>query len=226
MIVKKDRNCQVKDYISKKFCIESDELVYIRENSLIEGLRPIAVPAHVGKMLYLLARMQNAKKILEIGTLGGYSTIWLARALVPGGKIISLELEEPIVALARQHIAHAKMEDRIEVRQGDAATLMREMIASKEESFDLIFIDADKQNYPTYLTLALELSRSGTLILTDNLIPKRDEIGPHDPQDNEAEGIYACNDMLASDPRLESMLFTTIVGDHGRVDALGVAIVL
>lgn len=223
MIDALDRNRQIKDYISNLFAKETIGQIYARENSLQNGLKHIEVPAMVGKMLYLLTRLQQPKRVLEIGTLGGYSTLWLARALTPDAKIITVDYDENSFRIARGHFEVAACE--IEMRLGSAEIVLKKMISDGEAPFDLIFIDADKEEYPLYLELAISLSRSGTLILSDNLIPKRGEIEAPDPRDVEANAIYAFNQRMANHPRLDSSLFPTIVGENGRVDALGVAIV-
>lgn len=220
-----ERVRQVKAYICNRFSTEDLVIEKARILAEKEALKPIHVPANVGKMLYLLARLQNAKRVLEIGTLGGYSTLWLAKALPTDGKLITLECEKKNIEVAEKNFRSAGLQDLIEIRHGFASELMQQMIAEKEESFDLIFIDADKENYSDYLTLGLHLSRKGTLILSDNLIPKRGEIGFPDHRDKEALGIYAYNEIIAHHPGLEVALFPTIVGENGRIDALGVAIV-
>jgi predicted O-methyltransferase YrrM len=214
-----ERGQQIQDYIRLLFAKEDEHLEFARENSKKEGLKEIQVPAGVGKMLYLLAKLQRPKKVLEIGTLGGYSTLWLAKALPQGGKIITLENQEKNRNVAWENICTAGFQDQIEIRLGKASDLL----AGVDEIFDLIFIDADKENYLVYLKYAVKLSRPGTLILLDNLIPKRGPIGNPDRRDNEALAIYAFNQMMANHPQLEATLFTTIVKD--RLDALGVAIV-
>lgn len=192
-------------------------------NSDEKGLKPIQVPDNVAKTIYLLARLASPKKILEIGTLGGYSTLWLARALEEDGKLITLECVEKHACVARENVAFAGKEDQIEIRQGLASDLLAQMIEKDEGPFDVIFLDADKNRYPEYLEPCLRLSRPGTLILSDNLIPKRGEIGQPDPRDNEAVEIYTYNQMLKDHPLLETVLLTTLVGEEGRIDALGVS---
>ena len=125
--------------------------------------------------------------------------------------------------VAKKNIAFAGKEDKIEIRQGLASDLLSQMIDNNEGPFDVIFIDADKNSYPAYLEPCLQLSRSGTLILSDNLIPKRGPIGQPDPRDNEAVEIYTYNQMLKDHPQLETILLPTLVGDNGRIDALGVS---
>ncbi|NGX39273.1 MAG: putative O-methyltransferase [Chlamydiae bacterium] len=219
------RNRQVKDYLSVHFCDEPLAVASAKEYSEAAGLKNIHVPECVGRMLSFFARITGAKQVLEIGTLGGYSTLWLASGLVPEGKIVTIESEESHAAIARENFSRAGESERIEVHVGLAIDQLQTLIQRGAGPFDLIFIDADKDNYPAYLEPCLNLSRKGTLILSDNLIPKRGEIGGPDPRDNEAVGIYTFNQMIASHPRLESHLFPTLVGGSGRIDALGVSIV-
>lgn len=147
-------------------------------------------------MLYLLASLQKPTKILEIGTLGGYSALWLAQALQEGGKLITLENSHQHIQIAQKNFEYAGLNDLIEIRHGEASELLSQMIKNKEGPFDLIFIDADKNQYSDYLEPCLALSKKGTLILCDNLIPKRGEIGSPDPRDNEATAIYALHETL------------------------------
>lgn len=214
------RNSQIKEYTRNLFCEEDKELKDVREHSCAAALPPIAVPANVGKMLYFFCRLQQPKRVLEIGTLGGYSTLWLARGMPAEGVLLTLESEEKHCHIARENIFHANLEAQIEVRLGEAEMLLQKMIEEKEPSFDLVFIDADKKRYGAYLELVFALSHPGTLVLLDNLIPKRGVILSPDMRDVEAVSIYAFNEQLARDRRFESVLFPTIVGD-GRVDALG-----
>jgi len=225
MIGELSRNGQVKDYICHYFSQEPRSVQLTRAGSEASGLKNIQVPENVGKMLQFFIRLKNPKRVLELGTLGGYSALWMAEALSPDATVITLEMDPAHVEISRNHIARAGFQERIEVRLGDAEPLMRAMVQQGETPFDLIFIDADKEGYPHYLELAIELSKSGTLILCDNMIPKRSEIGVPDPRDQEAVAIYACNQQLSSHPRLDATLFPTIVGEKGRIDAMGVAIV-
>lgn len=219
------RTIDIKDYLGGLFGQEDEILLTIKKNAKAAKIPAIEVSSTVGKLLYCLARIQKPKRILEIGTLAGYSTVWLARALDQDGKIISLEIEPRHAAVAKKNIALAGFENQIEIREGRAQGLMDRMIQEKEGPFDLIFIDADKKNYPLYLERALQLSRAGTLILSDNLIPKEETFGSHLPGDLEANAIYQFNQEIALHPKLESVLTTTIVGKKGRIDALGISIV-
>jgi len=134
------------------------------------GLPDIDVSPAQGRMLHLFARMAGARRILEIGTLGGYSTIELARALPTGGTLISLEIEPHHVEVARSNVAKAGLSDRVDIRTGPALASLQAMIAADEGPFDFVFIDADKQNNPAYVRAAIAMSRPGTAIVVDNVI--------------------------------------------------------
>ena len=175
------------------------------------GLPSIDVSPTQGKFLHLLARMQGAKRILEIGTLGGYSTIWLARALPPLGTLISLEFNPKHAAVAKENIAQAGLASIVEIRIGPAADSLAQLQAENAEPFDLIFIDADKPNNPTYLEWALKLSRKGTLIVVDNVIRDGQIADPNNP-DPAITGTRTMFEMLAANPRLESTALQTVGG--------------
>ena len=166
-----------------------------------------------GKMLQLFARMGGARRILEIGTLGGYSTIWLARALPEGGRLVTLELEPHYAEVARDNIARAGLIDRVDVRVGPAVETLDAMIAAAEGPFDLIFIDADKPNNVAYLKAAIALGRPGTTIVVDNVV--RDG-GVADPNsdDPSIRGTRALFEAIAAEPRLSATAVQT-VGDKG-----------
>lgn len=216
-------NQEIKDYLDRRFGQESSWLHSIRTQSHDEKFPEIQVPIHVGKMLYLLAKIQKAHQILEIGTLGGYSTAWLSEALSPGGRLISLEINPEHARLAYEHLKGIQQDKRIEIRVGHGVELLAQLAAVKEGPFDLIFIDADKENNALYLDWSLSLSRPGTLILIDNLIPKGSKVGY--PSHEEAKSIYAFNDYLAQHSLLEVAAFPTLTGSNGRLDALAIAYV-
>lgn len=220
-----NRNQEVKDYIQMRFVKEDPALIHARKHSQESGLPLIHVPSHVGQLLYLLTRLKAPKKCLEIGTLGGYSTLWLLKGLPEGGSLITLELEPMHAQIAKEHIANAGYENQAEVRLGDAKKSLEAMIENHEGPFDLIFIDADKEGYSTYLDLAYALSTTGTLILSDNLIPKGEPIENAHPNNQIAHSIYAYNQKLAAHCGLETTLITTLVGELGRIDAMGFSIV-
>lgn len=212
-------NQEVKDYLDRRFSQENTLLHAIRTQSQAEGLPNIHIPMHVGKLIYLLAKIQKCRQILEIGTLGGYSTAWLAEALAPQGSLISLEIHPDHAVKAQKYLSEIKGKS-IEVRLGHAVDLLARLAVEQQEPFDLIFIDADKENNVLYLDWALSLSRPGTLILIDNLIPKGDKVGY--PAHDEAKAVYAFNDYLAQHPLLEVAAIPSITGSQGRLDALAI----
>lgn len=158
-------------YISQLFAVEDDVLQATRSAMQAAGLRPINVSASGGQLLHLLALLSGARRILEIGTLGGYSAIWLARALPADGKLISLEIDEHHADVARRNLAQAGLADKVEVRVGPALATLTAMEQGGEAPFDLAFIDADKDGYVAYLQKAVALVRNGGLILADNTLP-------------------------------------------------------
>jgi predicted O-methyltransferase YrrM len=153
--------------------------------------------------------------------LGGYSTTWLARALPADGTVITLELEQKHAEVARKNLERAGVTERVEVRVGRAVDTLRRMIAQHEAPFDLIFIDADKAGYVEYLDLALQLARSGTVILADNLI-RNGRVMDQQPRDESSRGVKAFNDALAANPRLESIILPII---RENLDGLSISIV-
>jgi caffeoyl-CoA O-methyltransferase len=185
------------------------------------GMPDIAVSPNEGKLLYLLARLVRPRRILEIGTLGGYSTTWLARALEPGGRLVTLELEPHHAAVARRNLDRAGVGGAVEVRIGPGAAALRAMIAAREEPFDAIFIDADKEGYPEYLDLSLRLSRPGTLLLADNLV-RGGAVLEGSTDESRARGVREFNARMAAHPRLEALIVPII---RERLDGLGIAIV-
>lgn len=213
---------EVKNYLDRRFGYESGLMHYIRTQSEKENLPGIQVPIYLGRMIYLLAKIQNPQKILEIGTLGGYSTACLGNALPLEGRMISLEVNSFYAERARDHLRSLK-DKNIDIRIGQAVELLAQIDAAQEGPFDLIFIDADKENIVLYLDWSLKLSRPGTLILIDNLIPKGSKVGYS--YNEEAKLIYDFNDYLAQHPMLEIAAFPTLVGQEGRLDAMAVAYV-
>jgi len=186
------------------------------------GLPSIAVSATQGKFLSILAMAMGAQRILEIGTLGGYSTIWLARGLGAGGQVVTLELSATHATVAAANIARAGLADRVEIVVGPAAASLRMLAEREVPPFDLVFIDADKTGYPEYLGLVLELSRPGTLIIADNIVRDGAVIEP-DSDDADVRAVRRYNELLAADPRLAATLLQT-VGPKGY-DGFAIAIV-
>lgn len=208
-------------YIECLFTPEDSALSQNIRESAEAGLPAIQVSANQGKLLYLIAKVCGARRILEIGTLGGYSTTWLARALPPHGSVITLEYEAKHAQVARRNLECAGVAPQVEIRVGPASASLRELIARGAEPFDLIFIDADKVSYPEYLDLLLQLSRPGTIILADNVI-RHGRVLEHEPQDPGDRGIKAYNAAIANHPRLESLIVPII---RHRIDGLAISIV-
>ncbi|MFD1611742.1 O-methyltransferase [Sphingomonas tabacisoli] len=199
----------VDDYIAERLLGDDSVLDAALAANAAGGLPAIDVSPVQGKMLHLLARGMGARRILEIGTLGGYSTIWLARALPADGRLVTLELEPRHADVARGNIARAGLSDRVEVRVGAANDTLQQMIANKEEPFDFIFVDADKEGYPAYLRAALQLSRPGTMLVFDNVVREGGVIDP-DHADPRVHGVRALFEALAAEPRLSATAVQTV----------------
>jgi predicted O-methyltransferase YrrM len=178
------------------------------------GLPSISVSPVQGKLLMLLARSHGARSILEIGTLGGYSTIWLGRALPEGGRLVTLEYEPRHAAVARGNLARAGLGKVADIRVGRALDTLPVVAAEGLGPFDFIFIDADKQGYPDYLGWALKLSRPGTLIVADNVVRKGAVVDPTSSDPN-VIGIRRFNELVAAEPRLTATVLQT-VGSKGH----------
>ncbi|HSZ16048.1 MAG TPA: O-methyltransferase [Terracidiphilus sp.] len=186
-------------------------------------LPPIDVTPLQGRFLELLVRMSNARRILEIGTLGGYSTIWLARALPAGGSVVTLELELKHAKIARANLKRAGLLDRVDLRVGRAVDSLQALVAGNAAPFDFIFIDADKSGYPEYLDWSLRLSRPGTVLLADNVVRDGKVIDPKNPDPN-IQGVRRFTERIAAEPRLSPTVLQT-VGSKGY-DGFTLAIVL
>ena len=211
---------QIDLYVEGLFAPPDPVLEAALRRSREAGLPEINVPRNEGKLLQLLAEIAGARRVLEIGTLGGYSTIHLARALPEGGSLVSLELDERYAGVARENVREAGLEDRVEVRVGDAKASLARMVEESEGPFDLVFIDADKEGYPEYLEWALRLSRPGSLILADNAIRGGSVL---DPEDESVWATREFNEMLAKDPHLSALILPLI---RERINGLAVARVL
>jgi len=176
-----------------------------------EGLPAIAVSPHQGKFLQILARAVGARRILEVGTLGGYSTIWLACALPDGGRLITLEADAHHAHVARENFARAGLDSVIELRFGKAHDTMPEMIAERQPPFDFIFIDADKKRIPSYFDWALQMSRPGTLIVVDNVV-RNGALADANSQDEHVIGVRQLHEHIAKDPRVSATTLQTVGG--------------
>jgi predicted O-methyltransferase YrrM len=212
---------RIDDYIEDLFTLQDPALTQNLKDADAAGLPSINVSPNQGKLLYLIVKMARASRALEIGTLGGYSTTWIARALPAGGKVVTLELRAEHAEVARKNLARAVPTVDLDLRVGPAADLLRSMIASGEPPFDVVFIDADKPGYIEYLTLALQLSRPGTVILADNVIRDGLVLEQH-PSDPNAQGAKAFNSAIAAHPRLESLVVPLV---RKKIDGLSISIV-
>ncbi len=212
---------KIDKYIEHLFNPHDEALAQNLQNAQAADLPTINVSPNEGKLLYLIAKMAGAKRVLEIGTLGGYSTTWLARALPADGKVITLELDQKHAEVARGNLDRAGVANRVEVRVGRAVDSLRKMIDQHAAPFDLIFIDADKPSYMEYLDLSLHLSHTGTVILADNLI-RNGRVIDNRPTDEAARSAKAFNDSLAAHLRLESIILPII---RANLDGLSISIV-
>jgi predicted O-methyltransferase YrrM len=186
------------------------------------GMPPIQVSPSQGKLLYLLARFGRARRILELGTLAGYSTVWMARALPADGRLITLESDPAHAEVARANLDRAGLAGRVEVLVGPALRTLPQLLSRGEQPFDLVFIDADKINYAAYLQLVLPLTRPGSLIVADNVVRDGHVLDPA-PGDESARGARAFNAALAAEPRVDATVLQ-VVGIKGY-DGLAIALV-
>ncbi|QXF12113.1 MULTISPECIES: O-methyltransferase [Sphingopyxis] len=198
---------RVDAYIGEKLIGDDEVLAAALAHNAENGLPPIDVSAAQGKMLYLLAQMAGARRILEIGTLGGYSTIWLARALPDDGALVTLEVDHMHARVAQANLDRAGLSDRAEIRVGPALDSLAAM--TDVAPFDLVFIDADKQSNVDYVAEAIRLGRSGTTVIVDNVVR---EGGVLDPASNDPGvlGTRALFDFLQSDPRIDATAVQTV----------------
>jgi predicted O-methyltransferase YrrM len=207
--------------IERLFVPEDPALLQNLKDAEAAGLPAISVSPNQGKLLYMIARIAGAKRALEIGTLGGYSTTWLARALPNSGKLVTLEVNAKFAQVARKNLQRCGLKGIVEIQVGNAAERLQRMIDRHEETFDLIFIDADKPSYVNYLNLGLQVSRPGTIILADNVI-RNGRAFDDQPEDANARGAKAFNLAIASDPRLDSIILPIY---RGKIDGLSISIV-
>lgn len=210
-------------YIGGLF-VEEDEALTEVEKSLVDaGMPQISVTPTEGKLLHLLARLRGATKILEVGTLGAYSTIWMARALPASGRLISIEADAAYARVARANLERAGVQDRVTVRVGRGLDVLPEIVEEGLGPFDMIFIDADKPPYVEYFAWALRLSRPGTLIVADNVIREGAVLDP-DTTDQMVAGARRFNAALAAEKRVSAVVLQT-VGAKGH-DGMAIAVVL
>ncbi len=213
----------VDGYITGRLVPDEPVLDAVLAANAAAGLPAHDVAPNQGKLLHLLARLMGARRILEIGTLGGYGTIWLARALPAGGTVVTLEADPHHAATARGNFERAGVTALVDLREGPALEALPGIAVEGGDPFDLIFIDADKPSNPAYLAWALKLSRPGTLIIGDNVIREGAilDAGSDDPR---VQGVRRFFDMLAAEPRVSATAFQT-VGSKGH-DGMALALVL
>jgi predicted O-methyltransferase YrrM len=203
----------VDEYISDVMVKQDLALSAALQSSTESGLPQINVAPNQGKLLQILAQAAGAQRILEIGTLGGYSTIWLARALGAGGRLISLEADPKHAKVAEANIARAGLSSVVQVRVGKALDTLPTLAAENPVPFDLIFIDADKENIPAYFDWSLKLSRPGTLIIVDNVV-RKGAVVDATSTDPSIKGVRKFNERVGSEPRVSATTIQT-VGSKG-----------
>lgn len=175
------------------------------------GLPPIQVSASQGKFLELIVRFLHARRVLEVGTLAGYSTAWLAKSLPSDGYLVTLELEPTYAELARKNLARFSFPCKVEIKTGDAAQSLKELCDAQTVPFDLIFLDADKAQYCDYLEWSLKLARKGTMIIADNVV-RKGEVVNEQTADPLVQGVQKFNKMVATDSRLDATSVQTVGG--------------
>lgn len=210
-------------YFSELLVPEDDTLAACMKSNRDAGLPSIHVPALMGKFLNLMVRISGARNVLEIGTLGAYSTIWIARALPQGGQVVTLEIDPERAEIARKNLERAGVLDRVDITIGPAVDSLEALYDGAVEPFDLIFIDADKKSLPDYLDWSIKLSHPGTVIITDNVVRDGKVINA-DSTDADVQGVRRMTDLMAANPRLSATAIPT-VGARGY-DGFAIAVVL
>ncbi len=205
---------EVDRYVEEQVVGEDAVLGVARQASADAGLPPIALTPALGKLLHLLARMHGARRVLEIGTLGGYSTIWLARALPADGQLVTLELNPDYAAVAAANAERAGLAGLIKIEVGPALDSLQALVDQHADPFDLVFIDADKESTPEYFELALQLTRPGSVIVTDNVV-RDGELANAATTDARALGMRRFHDLLAADRRGARRVSATTVQTVG-----------
>lgn len=212
----------VDQYVADTLLKSDDSLESAVKASDKAGLPSIQVSAPQGKFMYLLAKVHGARRILEIGTLGGYSTIWLARALPAGGTLVTMEIDPKHAEVAKANVDRAGVGDKVQVLVGNARDLLPDLERGNDAPFDLTFIDADKASIPFYFESALRMSRPGSLILVDNVV-REGAVIQADSEDASVQGVRRLNEMLSANSSIEATVLQT-VGVKGY-DGLAIALV-
>ena len=213
----------VDNWFAERLHGSDDALAHALAETERAGLRAINVSPALGKLLQLLVIVRGARRILEVGTLGGYSSIWMARALPPDGRLITLEVRPETAELARKNLAYAGLQDIVDVRLGRARDLLERLTDEGPEPFDVVFIDADKENNPHYLEWALKLTKPGSIIIIDNVVRSGYILDP-DETDRNVVGVRRTVEMIAAEPRVSATALQTVgVKDY---DGFLIAVVL
>jgi caffeoyl-CoA O-methyltransferase len=212
----------VDKYISDLFIPPDESLIAAEQSHQLEKLPSINVSPNLGKLLHLFVKLTKAKKILEVGTLAGYSTIWMAKALPEAGSLISLEIDPHHAEVAKKNIERAGLTSKVDIRVGKAIDLLPLLVRDKAGPFDMIFIDADKPPYTEYFEWALKLSRPGTLIIADNVI-RDGKVLDQSHEDPMVKGAQRFNKALASNRNVCATILQTI--GIKEYDGMAIAIV-
>jgi len=213
---------RVDNYISTLLAQEDKALTDTIRSLDKEGLPQHSVSANQGKFLQVMMIACNAKRVLELGTLGGYSTIWLARALPDNGKLITIEVDKGHGDVAKRNIDNAGLSNKVDLRIGKALDILPQMIADNAEPFDMIFIDADKPPYTEYFDYALQLSRPGTIIICDNVI-RDGKILDNYSTDEKVQGVQRLNNMLSNNKKVTATILQTV--GVKEYDGMAIAVV-
>ena len=201
----------VDEYFEQKLALNDPALGAALADSQAEGLPAINVTPAQGKLLALLAQSINARRILEVGTLGGYSTIWMARALPDDGELVTLEISRHHAAVAQRNLDRARLADRVRIVVAPATDSLRQMISERVESFDLVFIDADKERNLEYFEAALALTHPGSLIIVDNVV-RKGAVVEADSSDTMVQGVRRLVDRLVDERRVSATVIQTVGG--------------
>lgn len=212
----------VDDYISNLLAPEDEVLTGLIKSLDEEGLPQHSVSANQGKFLQVMMMACSAKRVLELGTLGGYSTVWLARALPENGKVISIEADKHHVDVAKKNIDRAGLSKKVDILVGKALDLLPQIVSAGDEPFDMIFIDADKPPYTEYFEYALQLSRPGTIIICDNVI-REGKVLDMNSTDEKVQGVQRLNKMLSENKNITATILQTVgIKEH---DGMAIAVV-
>ena len=213
---------QVDNYISSLLAPEDKALTDTIQSLDAEGLPQHSVSANQGKFLQVMMMACNAKRVLELGTLGGYSTIWIARALPANGNVITIEVDKHHIEVAQKNIDNAGLSPKVDLRVGKALDILSKIVAENHEPFDMIFIDADKPPYTAYFEYALQLSRPGTIIICDNVI-REGKILDNNSTDEKVQGVQRFNKMLSENKKVTATILHTV--GVKEYDGMAIAVV-